>query len=321
MKKTAVVILNWNGKDLMEKFLPSVTGFSPQADIWVIDNASTDDSIKFLPENYPEIKMVQLDKNYGFAGGYNRGLKNINYEYLVLLNSDIEVTENWLEPLIFHLENNPKTAVLQPKIKDYKDKKMFEYAGAAGGYLDFFGYPYCDGRLLFTVEQDKGQYEKEKEIFWASGACFVIRKNVFDKFKGFDESYFAHQEEIDLCWRIKNHDYQIKYIPKSTVYHLGGASLDSQNPFKTYLNFRNSLLNLLKNLPTINLFPVIFSRLLLDGLAGIVFIFQGKPKHTWAVVKAHFGFYKRIPSAWKKRSKRTTKKYYHRFSVFLKFLD
>ncbi len=318
MKNTAVVILNWNGKDLLEKFLPSVQNFSNQADIWVIDNASNDNSIDFLKERYPEIKLVQLDKNYGFAGGYNLGLKQIEAKNLVLLNSDVEVTKDWLKPLIKHLENNPNIAVLQPKIKDYKDKKMFEYAGAAGGFLDFFGYPYCDGRLLFTVEEDNNQYEREKEIFWASGACFVIRKDVFEQFNGFDETYFAHQEEIDLCWRIKNKGYEIKYIPQSTVFHLGGASLDKQNPFKTYLNFRNSLSTLLKNLPITHLFPVIFSRLLLDGLAGIIFVFQGKPKHTWAVIKAHFGFYKRMPKIWKKRSKPQTKKYYNRFSIFFK---
>ncbi len=318
MNKTAVVILNWNGKKLLKKFIPSVVKHTKNAEIWVIDNASTDDSVQFLQANYPEIKQVHLDKNYGFAGGYNKGLKSIVADNYVLLNSDVEVTENWLEPLINALDNDTQTAVTQPKIKDYKNKKMFEYAGAAGGFLDFFGYPYCDGRILFSVAEDTGQYEKEKEIFWASGACFAVKKDIFEQMKGFDESYFAHQEEIDLCWRIKNNGYKIKYIPSSTVFHLGGASLDSQSPFKTYLNFRNNLMTLLKNLPKTYIFPVIFIRLILDGLAGVVFVFQGKPRHTWAVIKAHFGFYKRIPSIWKKRQKNHLSKYYNRFSIFFK---
>ena len=316
--KTAVVILNWNGIDLLREFLPSVVKYSQQADIYVIDNASSDASITFLQDNYPQVKWVQLDKNYGYAGGYNRGLKHIDADIYALVNSDLEVTENWLNPIIKAFEEDKDTGIIQPKIRDYKDKKMFEYAGAAGGFIDRFGYPYCDGRVLFNIEEDKGQYNKKKEIFWASGACLIIRKKVFDQLGGFDESFFAHQEEIDLCWRARHQGNKIVYIPNSTVYHLGGASLNNQNPFKTYLNFRNNLLMLLKNLPGYLLFPIIFSRLLLDGLAGVVFLFQGKPKHTWAIIKAHFGFYKRIPDAWKKRPAHPIKKYYHRNSIFLK---
>ncbi len=319
MSKTAVVILNWNGKELLKEFLPSVITHTTDADIWIIDNASTDNSVDFLKNNFPSIKHIQLDKNYGFAGGYNKGLQSIDAENYVLLNSDVEVTKNWLPPLINHLNKHPQTAVVQPKIKDYKNKKKFEYAGAAGGFLDFFGYPYCDGRILFKTDEDKGQYEQEKEIFWASGACFVIRKDIFEQFNGFDDTYFAHQEEIDLCWRIKNKGYKIKYIPSSTVFHLGGASLNKQSSFKTYLNFRNNLLTLLKNLPTIYIFPVIVTRLLLDGLAGMVFFLKGKPRHTLAVIKAHFGFYKKIPSTWRKRSKKQISKYYNRFSIFLNY--
>ncbi len=316
--KIAVVILNWNGQDLLKQYLPSVVKHSQEAKVYVIDNASTDNSVAYLQENFSDVKLVQLDKNYGYAGGYNRGLKYIDADVYALVNSDIEVTKDWLRPVIESFENEPETVVVQPKIKDFKDKKMFEYAGAAGGYLDFFGYPYCDGRILFTVEEDKGQYDKPKEIFWASGACFFIRKKTFDKHQGFDESFFAHQEEIDLCWRINNTGKQIKYVPNSTVYHLGGGSLKAQNPFKTFLNFRNNLMMLLKNLPGRYILPVIFIRLILDGLAGVVFMFQGKPKHTWAVVKAHFGFYKRMPAVWRQRPERTIKKYYNRFSIFIK---
>jgi len=262
--------------------------------------------------------IVRLQQNYGYAGGYNRGLQQIDTDIYALINSDLEVNKNWLQPVIQAFEQQPQIAVIQPKIKDFKNKIKFEYAGAAGGYLDFFGYPYCDGRRLFNVEEDHGQYEQAKDIFWASGACFFVRKNVFDKQKGFDESFFAHQEEIDLCWRIKSDGHQILYVPQSTVYHLGGASLDNQNPFKTYLNFRNNLTMLLKNLPATHLFPVIIPRLLLDGLAGIVFLLQGKPRHTWAIIKAHFGFYARIPAALKKRPAKTIKKYYNRLSIFIK---
>ncbi len=316
--KIAVVILNWNGAELLSRFLPSVVKYSDFADVYVIDNASTDESISLLRTDFPHVKIIQLDKNYGYAGGYNKGLSQIEADIYALVNSDLEVTKHWLEPVRSHFANNPKTAVIQPKIKDYKDKTKFEYAGAAGGFIDFFGYPYCDGRILFKIEDDKGQYEQEKEIFWSSGACLMVRSSVFKSLGGFDESFFAHQEEIDFCWRAQHQSHDIKYIPASTVYHLGGASLSNQNPFKTYLNFRNNLMMLLKNLP-LQLIPiVIFSRLLLDGLAGIMFIFQGKPRHSFAIIKAHFGFYRRIPAIWKKRPKKPVQKYYGSFSIFLK---
>ncbi len=316
--KIAVVILNWNGKKLMEQFLPSVIRFSTEADIYVIDNASTDDSVKFLSENHPEINIVRLDQNYGYAGGYNRGLQQIPADIYALINSDLEVSENWLKPVIKEFENQSGTAIIQPKIKDFKNKKMFEYAGAAGGFLDLFGYPYCDGRILNKIEEDKGQYDRQKEIFWASGACLFIRKKTFDELKGFDEKFFAHQEEIDLCWRAHHRQKKAIYIPQSVVYHVGGASLNKQSPFKTYLNFRNNLIMLLKNLPASLIFPVIFSRLILDGLAGIGFLIQARPKHTWAIVKAHFGFYKRIPYALKNRPEKPVKQYYNSFSIFFK---
>ncbi len=316
--KIAVVILNWNGRKLLEQFLPSIVKYSQEATIYVIDNASTDKSIKYLKEYFPDIKLIKLDQNYGYAGGYNKGLKQIDADIYALVNSDIEVTANWLAPIIQTFENETETVVIQPKIKDFKNKKKFEYAGASGGYLDFFGYPYCDGRILFNVEEDIGQYEQKKNIFWASGACLFIKKNTFEKHNGFDESFFAHQEEIDLCWRIKHTGRQIKYQPKSIVYHLGGASLKHNNPFKTYLNFRNNLVMLLKNLPASHIAPVIFARLILDGLSGIAFLLQGKPKHTFAVLKAHFAFYKQIPTTIKQRPKNPIKKYYNRFSIFVK---
>ncbi len=316
--KNAVAILNWNGEELLKKFLPSVIKHSPEADIYVIDNGSTDESVSLINKQFPNVSLILLDKNYGFAGGYNKGIQHIDADNIVLLNSDVEVSPGWLSPLIEHLAHNPDTQVIQPKIKDLKNKKMFEYAGAAGGFLDFFGYPYCDGRILFKVEKDKGQYDKEKEIFWASGACMMIRKKTFEKLGGFDETYFAHQEEIDLCWRIQNEGGKIKYLPHSTVYHLGGASLDNQNPFKTYLNFRNSLLNLVKNLPLLYIFPIVLSRLLLDGAAGVFYLLKRQPKHTWAIIKAHFGFYRRLPASWKKRSKKQKNNYFKRFSIFIK---
>ncbi len=318
--KIAVVILNWNGKQLLKQFLPSVRLYSNEADVYVIDNASSDDSITFLQQNYPEIKIIRLDKNYGFAGGYNRGLAQIDADVYALVNSDLEVTSGWLQPVLKEFEKQSATAVIQPKIKDIKNRKKFEYAGAAGGFLDLFGYPYCDGRLLLEVEEDKGQYEHPKEIFWASGACMFIRRPVFEQLEGFDESFFAHQEEIDLCWRAQHKGYTVKYIPQSEVYHLGGASLHSQNPFKTYLNFRNNLMMLLKNLPVSMIFPVIFTRLLLDGLAGLFFLGQGKPRHLLAVIRAHFGFYGQIPALLRKRPERPVKEYYNTFSIFLKKL-
>lgn len=290
--KTAIVILNWNGKQLLEQFLPSIVNFSSQeADVYVADNASTDDSIKFIKQNYPTVKIVQNTTNGGYAKGYNDALQHIKADIYCLINSDIEVTKNWLTPILEVFKNEENTAIIQPKILDFKDKTKFEYAGAGGGFIDKFGYPFCRGRVFNDLEADNGQFNDVSEIFWASGACFFIRANVFHQLNGFDEDFFAHQEEIDLCWRAKNNNFDIKYIGKTTVYHVGGATLSTLNPKKTYLNFRNSLLSLLKNLPTSKLFTIIFFRLVLDGLAGIKFLLEGKPKHTFAIIKAHFSFY------------------------------
>ncbi|WP_269235772.1 glycosyltransferase family 2 protein [Flavobacterium flavigenum] len=310
MDKIAVVILNWNGIKLLEQFLPSVIQFSPDAAIYVADNASTDDSVNFVQQHFPIVKIIKNTGNHGFAKGYNDALKEVNAEIYALVNSDIEVTENWLKPIIETFEAEKQTAIIQPKILDFKNKEYFEYAGAAGGFVDKYGYPFCRGRIFDTIEKDNGQYDDNCEIFWASGACFFIRKEVYDELEGFDESFFAHQEEIDLCWRTSNEGHIIKYNPKSVVYHVGGATLQQGNPKKTYLNFRNSLLMLVKNLPKRKLFFIILFRMILDGIAGMRFLTQGKIKHTLAVLHAHFSFYCMSVSYLKKRKDFQIQKYY-----------
>lgn len=290
--KTAIVILNWNGKKLLEQFLPSVINFSSQeAEIYVADNASSDDSINFIKQKYASVKIIQNNTNGGYAKGYNDALQHINADIYCLLNSDIEVTKNWLTPILANFKKDDNTAIIQPKILDFKDKTKFEYAGAGGGYVDLYGYPYCRGRLFNHLETDNGQFNDIADIFWASGACLFIRSKVYHQLNGFDEDYFAHQEEIDLCWRAQNAGFNIKYIGDSTVYHVGGATLNETNPHKTFLNFRNSLLNVVKNVPKQWFLFIIFSRLILDGIAGLKFLTELKPKHTLAILKAHFSFY------------------------------
>jgi GT2 family glycosyltransferase len=301
LKKIAVVILNWNGAKLLEQFLPSVVAFSKEATIYVADNASTDNSIEVIKAQFPSVKIIQNDGNYGFANGYNVALREVEEDYYALVNSDIEVTEGWLAPVLNIFDSQQNIGIIQPKILDYKNKDYFEYAGAAGGFIDKFGYPFCRGRIFETIEKDNGQYDDEIEIFWASGACFFIRKEVYRNLNGFDGDFFAHQEEIDLCWRAFNLGYKIKYTSKSVVYHVGGATLNESNPKKTFLNFRNSLLMLTKNLPESQLVPILFLRLCLDGMAGIQFIFKGKFIHCWAILKAHFHFYHLINKTLKKR--------------------
>lgn len=318
----AIVILNWNGKKLLEQFLPSVLAFSEGATIYVADNASSDTSIQFVRKNFPEIIIIQNEKNGGYAKGYNDALPSVDEAVFCLLNSDVEVTKNWLAPIESEFELNPKTAIIQPKILDFNQKTHFEYAGAAGGFIDKYGYPFCRGRIFNTLEKDNGQYDDSLPIFWASGACFFIRKAVFNKLNGFDEDFFAHQEEIDLCWRAFNVGYQTKYIPESVVYHVGGATLDGLHPQKTYLNFRNSLCMLVKNLPKGKLIPVIFSRLVLDGIAAIQFLVNLQFKHFAAILKAHFHFYARFIKMYKKRGQTQQKQYFQQksivFSYFLK---
>lgn len=320
--RTAIIILNWNGKELLKEFLPSVCQHSQEAEIFIIDNASTDDSLKWTNEKYPQISIVPLDQNYGFAKGYNLGIEKIlkehPFELICLLNSDVKVSPNWLTPVRELFEKNKEIAAVQPKILDYKRPEYFEYAGAAGGFIDNLGYPYCRGRVFWTLEKDEGQYDDVKAIFWASGACFFIRTKDFVQQKGFDESYFAHMEEIDLCWRLHNQNRKVYYCGKSSVYHLGGGTLKNNSPRKTYLNFRNSLATLAKNLPPYWGFPLIFVRLCLDGLTGIVFLYYEGWKHGWAIVKSHFGFYKRLGNYLKQRNK-TNKKYYQKKWVPLQY--
>ncbi len=312
----AVVILNWNGRSLLEQFLPSVVAHSKETLIYIADNASSDDSIEYVKKTFPEVRIIQNEINGGYAKGYNDALAKIDADIYCLLNSDVEVTKDWLAPILKLFSESEKVAALQPKILDYKKKTHFEYAGAAGGYIDKFGYPYCRGRIFDTLEEDTGQYDDISPIFWASGACLFIRKNIFDEVGKLDEDFFAHQEEIDLCWRIQNQGYEIMYNGSSTVYHLGGATLDTMNPKKTFLNFRNSLFLLVKNVPGINIWFLIPSRLVLDGLAGIKFLLSGKFSHFFAIIKAHYSFYRNLNRFIKKRKKLSKQgKYYSVFSV------
>jgi len=309
--KIAVVILNWNGKYLLEEFLPSVISYSKEATIYVADNASGDGSIEFLKSHFPEVNIIENKINAGYAGGYNLALKSVSEEIHILLNSDVEVTENWLKPIIEVFENEPKTAAIQPKILDYKKRDYFEYAGAAGGYIDKFGYPFCRGRIFQELEEDHGQYNEDKYIFWASGACLAIRKNIFYEIGGLDEDFFAHQEEIDLCWRLLNNGYKIKYVSSSRIYHVGGATLGDINPKKTFYNFRNSLFLLLKNVEPSKVFYILFVRMILDGIAAFKFIFEGKFNHFFAILKAHTSFYRHYGRIRKKRPKEFIfRKYY-----------
>lgn len=313
--KIAVVILNWNGVLLLEQFLPSVVKNSSDAVIYVADNASTDTSITYVKAHFPSVRIIENKCNLGFASGYNEALKQVDTELYALVNSDIEVTENWLQPVLSTFLIEPNTAIIQPKILDFKNKEYFEYAGAAGGFIDQFGYPYCRGRIFDTVEKDFGQYNDNIEILWASGACFFIRSSVFKELKGFDDDFFAHQEEIDLCWRALNKGYQIKYISESVVYHVGGATLQQGNPKKTFLNFRNSLLMLTKNLPRNKLYSILLGRMVLDGIAGIQFLMKGKFNHFVAILKAHFSFYKLFLGHYKKRTNFHEQKYYQTKSI------
>lgn len=319
--KIAIAILNWNGKNWLEKFLPYVLKYSLEAEIYVIDNASTDDSVPFLESNFPSVKIIQNPSNSGFAAGYNQGLKSIQADIYCLLNSDVEVTENWLSPIIELFSKDQNIAAVQPKILDYFQKNRFEFAGAGGGLIDNLGYPYCRGRIFDDIEIDNGQYDDDTEIFWASGCALFIRSEDFWSMNGFDERFFAHQEEIDLCWRLKNTGKNIYYTGKSKVYHVGGGTLNKQNPQKTYLNFRNNLTMLIKNLPASGIIPVIFSRLVLDGFAGLYFGYKNGWSHLWAILKAHFGFYGQIPASLKLRQDNQIKPYYQsKWLIFKHFL-
>ena len=301
--KLAIVILNWNGEALLKEYLPSVLDHSSGADIYVADNASTDGSINLLEAEFPQVKIIRNDINGGFAKGYNDALQFVDADIYCLLNSDVKVTENWLDPILIHFQNNPEVAIIQPKILDLRRPEYFEYAGAAGGFIDKLGYPFCRGRIFQALEKDQGQYNDIKEVFWATGACMFIRKEVFDLLGGFDEDYFAHQEEVDLCWRAQNKGYKINYVGYSHVFHLGGSTLNNMNPKKTYLNFRNSLFSITKNLPRKKAFTIILSRLLLDGIAALRFVLQLKIEHSFAVLRAHLSYYRQFGKMYAKREK------------------
>ena len=300
--KVAVVILNWNGQKFLEKFLPGILRFTPSfATVIVADNASSDGSIEFLSDNYPQIRTIIFDRNYGFAEGYNRAFMQIEAEYYVLLNSDMEVTENWISPVIELMDNDPRIAACQPKIRSYHEPEKFEYAGAAGGYIDKFGYPFCRGRIFQQLEVDHGQYDNAVEVFWATGACMFVRSRIYHEVGGLDNDFFAHMEEIDFCWRLKNRGYRIMICPRSTVYHIGGGTLPKNNAQKTYLNIRNNIIMLYKNLETKWLLPVFAARALLDLLAAVKFLMDGGFNDLWAVIRAHFYFWTHFHYLRKKR--------------------
>jgi GT2 family glycosyltransferase len=300
--KTAIVILNWNGKKFLEQFLPGVISNSKGiAKIIVADNASTDDSVQYISTLKDDVELIQLDKNYGFTGGYNRALKQIDAEYFILLNSDVEVTPNWIEPVISFLDNNLDVAACQPKVRSYLDKHLLEHAGASGGFIDWMGYPFCRGRLFTQLEEDKGQYDQIRDVFWATGACMFIRSKIFHQENGFDEDFFAHMEEIDLCWRIQSAGYRLCVIPESKVFHVGGGTLPKSSARKTYFNFRNNLMMLHKNLPSHQLWFVLLVRLVLDGVAGIKFLLEGGFSDLIAVIRAHLVFFRNLPRRIKTR--------------------
>ncbi len=302
---TAVVILNWNGQKMLERFLPSVTLHSTgDTEVIIADNGSTDDSLAFVREHYPQLRIIELDKNYGFAGGYNRALEQVEADYYVLLNDDVEVTPNWIEPVIAQMEQHPQTAICQPKLLMYDQRDTFEYAGGAGGFIDKYGYPFCRGRMFTTLEKDHGQYDDPCPIFWASGAAMFVRSSVWKELGGLDDDFFAHMEEIDFCWRAKNAGYEVEYCPHSVVYHVGGGTLPKSNPHKTYLNFRNNMALLYKNLPQSRLAWVMVCRVVLDYVAAFKFLMERKPKEFSAVVQAHRAFYKWMPRLKVKRLRR-----------------
>lgn len=298
VKKTAVVILNWNGRKLLEQFLPLVVrhSVSDDCEVVVADNASDDDSVDFLQTHFPDVPLILLDKNYGFAEGYNKALQQVDSEYVVLLNSDVETTQGWLQTLIPFMDSHPEVAAVQPKIRSFKHKTQFEYAGAAGGFIDKYGYPFCRGRILSEVETDLGQYDTEIPVFWATGACLCIRKSDYEDAGGLDSRFFAHMEEIDLCWRLNARGRKVMCVPGATVFHVGGASLDKENPRKTYLNFRNNLLMLYKNVQTSELKHIFAVRYLLDLLAFAHLVLKGNLRNAVAVVRAHRDFLKMRPS-------------------------
>lgn len=304
MKRIAVVILNWNGQAMLERFLPSVVAHSGAADIVVADNGSSDNSVAFLREHYPQVQLITLDKNYGFAEGYNKALAQVEADYYVLLNSDVECTPQWIEPVVAMMDREPQVAIAQPKLLMYDQKDTFEYAGGAGGFIDRYGYPFCRGRLFQTLEKDHGQYDDECDIFWATGAAMFVRASVWKQLGGLDGDFFAHMEEIDFCWRTHLAGYRGRYCPQSVLYHVGGGTLPKSSPFKTELNFRNNLSMLYKNLPSGRRGRVLALRMWLDRVAALKFLFEGHKGEYLAVRKAHRQF-----RAWKPQLEEKRKTY------------
>ena len=308
---------------MLQEFLPSVVEHSASAQIVVADNGSTDDSVEFLRTNYPQIQLVINDKNYGFAEGYNKALAHVEADYYVILNSDVEVTPNWIEPVVELMESDENIAICQPKLLSHINRENFEYAGGAGGFIDRFGYPFCRGRVFSTLEKDEGQYDDAREVFWATGAAMFVKAPLFHKLGGFDGDFFAHMEEIDFCWRTKNSGYKVMYCPASKIYHVGGGTLPPSSPFKTFLNFRNNFALLYKNLRRISIAYVFPARIVLDYVAAVRFLTEGKPKEFWAVVRAHFAFYRMVPNLTRKRRKMDHRKVgeiYRGSVVFANFL-
>lgn len=302
--KTAVVILNWNGKKFLKEFLPGVIENSKgHAEVIIADNASSDGSMEYLQQYHPEIRIIRFDRNHGFATGYNLALEEIQADYYVLLNSDIQVTENWIPPVLELMEKDPLIAACQPKIRSFHEPEKFEYAGAAGGFIDRYGYPFCRGRLFQSVEDDHGQYDDTREVFWATGACMFVRAKCYHEVGGLDDHFFAHMEEIDFCWRLKNTGYKVMFCPGSIIYHIGGGTLPKNNARKTYLNIRNNIIMLYKNLEPDQLWKVFATRIVLDWIAAIKFLVDGGFKDMWAVARAHMHIIRNLQKLRKKREK------------------
>lgn len=302
--KVAVVILNWNGRKYLERFLPEVIEYSKDhAEVIIADNASSDDSITYLNQNYPDIRVIQFPINYGFAAGYNKAFEQVESDYYILLNSDMQVTPNWIPPVISLMEKDPMIAACQPKIRAFHEPDKFEYAGAAGGFIDKYGFPFCRGRMFQSIEADEGQYDDAIEVFWATGACMFVRADVYHKMGGLDDDFFAHMEEIDFCWRLKNNGYKVMFCPSSTVFHIGGGTLPKNNAEKTYLNIRNNIIMLYKNIQPGMLIPVFIARVMLDYIASIKFLIDGGFSDLWAVNRAHFYFWRNFRRLRKKREK------------------
>jgi GT2 family glycosyltransferase len=297
MYRASVVILNWNGIGFLRQYLPLLVEHTTYNDVELVvaDNNSSDGSQEYIKNAFPTVRLIEFAQNHGFAGGYNLALNQIEAKYFILLNSDVEVTKGWIEPLLDFLDKNDDVAAVMPKIHSVHDKSLFEYAGAAGGYIDMFGYPFCRGRVFDHLEKDNGQYDDVAEVFWATGACLTIRSEVYKALGGLDEHFFAHMEEIDLCWRVQWDGYRIFCVPQSVIYHYGGGALPKESPKKIFLNFRNSLYMLVKNLTLAYLPLIIFCRLFFDAVAGLQFLLKKKPDFAWAVVKAWFSFIVKIP--------------------------